>query len=55
MVYSISIENMYRPKKKTARVIYFCWVGCDETVCVLNVFIFATEKSITFKRTKMSY
>ena len=26
----------------------------DETVCVLNVFIFVTEKSITFIRTKVS-
>ena len=33
--------------------LFFRWVGLDGTVCVLNVSIFVTEKSITFKRTKI--
>ena len=34
---------------------FFGWVGRDGTVCVLNAFIFATEKSITFQKKKISY
>lgn len=38
----------------TCKSYIFGWVGWDGAGCVLNHFIFVTEKSITFKKTKIS-
>ena len=57
MIYNIpinSLKSSTRTKHRHAQhASYFLyWVGWDETVCVLNVFIFVTKKSITFKKRK---
>ena len=57
MTYNIpinSLKSSTRTKHRHAQpASYFLyWVGWDETVCVLNVFIFVTKKSITFKKRK---
>ena len=57
MIYNIPINSLKSPTRTKHRhaqhASYFLhWVGWDETVCVLNVFIFVTKKSITFKKRK---
>ena len=58
VLFIASLGEVFEPLEDTnigmrnMQELFFGWVGWDGTVWVLNVFIFVTEKSITFKKRK---